>query len=151
MHRLHDGRLLDFAVFRQSEHHRLYYEPLGLTDRMWVCCPVNADVESGFVFDRHDQAGKGRFREEDVARGEFLLRGLGWFHRRLLLGRGIAAGRVPCTESQRKTLSLLLTGKSEKEIASALGLSPKTTHNQVTAIYRSFGVNSRAELMALWI
>ena len=48
----------------------------------------------------------------------------------------------------RQTLGCLLEGHSEKEIAHRLGLSATTIHQYVTALYRHFGVQSRAQLMA---
>ncbi|HUB26738.1 MAG TPA: LuxR C-terminal-related transcriptional regulator [Tepidisphaeraceae bacterium] len=51
----------------------------------------------------------------------------------------------------RQTLDLLLTGDSEKQIARRLSLSPHTIHDYVKAIYRRFGVGTRAELLALWV
>jgi DNA-binding NarL/FixJ family response regulator len=48
-------------------------------------------------------------------------------------------------------LELLLSGRSEKEIATALQVSPRTVHKYVEQIYRAFEVSSRAELMALFI
>jgi DNA-binding CsgD family transcriptional regulator len=48
----------------------------------------------------------------------------------------------------RETLEWLLTGATEKEIAAGLGLSVHTVHQYVKAIYRRFGVTSRAQLMA---
>lgn len=143
--------LVDYERFRQTVHYRLYYEPYGITDRMWVGCPVNADVDSGFVFDRLKRTDNDRFTTDEQARAAFLLGGIKWFHRRLVLGRKITAGRTPCTPAERKALGLLLTGKSEKEIADALGLGLGTVHSRVTTIYRKFGVRGRAELMALWL
>ncbi|VTT98623.1 family transcriptional regulator : LuxR family transcriptional regulator OS=Myxococcus stipitatus (strain DSM 14675 / JCM 12634 / Mx s8) GN=MYSTI_00406 PE=4 SV=1: GerE [Gemmataceae bacterium] len=49
------------------------------------------------------------------------------------------------------TLSLLLAGCSEKEVAARLRLSPRTVHEYVTALYRKFGVHSRSELLACWV
>jgi DNA-binding CsgD family transcriptional regulator len=51
----------------------------------------------------------------------------------------------------RQTLDLLLAGDSEKQIARKLSLSPHTIHDYVKAIYRRFGVGTRAELLALWV
>lgn len=48
-------------------------------------------------------------------------------------------------------LPLLLSGRSEKQIACALGLTVRTTHIYVQSIYRKLYVHSRAELMALWM
>lgn len=52
------------------------------------------------------------------------------------------------TQRGRQTLSLLLEGKSEKQVAAAMGLSRNTVHKYVMALYQHFGVNSRAELLA---
>jgi DNA-binding CsgD family transcriptional regulator len=49
---------------------------------------------------------------------------------------------------ERETLSLLLTGVPEKQIAHMLGLSQHTAHAYVKAVYRKLAVTSRGELMA---
>jgi DNA-binding CsgD family transcriptional regulator len=49
---------------------------------------------------------------------------------------------------QDQVLKLLMDGKSEKEIAACLGLSPHTVHVYVKALYREHAVGSRPELMA---
>jgi DNA-binding CsgD family transcriptional regulator len=55
------------------------------------------------------------------------------------------------SEAQRRVLDLLLRGRSEKEAAAKLDLSPHTVHNHVKEIYRRFDVSSRAELLALFV
>ena len=47
-----------------------------------------------------------------------------------------------------QTLSELLAGSSEKQIAMKLDLSPHTIHNYVKALHQRFGVSSRGELLA---
>jgi DNA-binding NarL/FixJ family response regulator len=42
----------------------------------------------------------------------------------------------------------LLEGDSEKRVAERLGSSPTTIHQYVSALYRRFGVASRAQLLA---
>lgn len=49
------------------------------------------------------------------------------------------------------TLRGLANGRSEKQIAADLGLSPHTVHEYVKALHRHFGVQSRSELLALCI
>jgi DNA-binding CsgD family transcriptional regulator len=56
--------------------------------------------------------------------------------------------RLDLPRRLRQTLSELLRGRSEKEIAGALELSPHTVHQYVTMLYRRFDVRSRAELQA---
>lgn len=59
------------------------------------------------------------------------------------------AARLPCR--RRAILDHLLIGASEKEIARRVGRSIHTVHRHVTALYRTFDVSSRAELMARFI
>jgi len=46
-----------------------------------------------------------------------------------------------------QALGLLLKGKSEKEVAWVMRISPRTVHRYVTEIYRRTGVHSRSELL----
>lgn len=55
------------------------------------------------------------------------------------------------SDAQRRVLDLLLTGLAEKQVASRLDLSPHTVHNHVKEIYRKMDVNSRSELLALFL
>ena len=72
-----------------------------------------------------------------------------------LIGVRLATEEHLCREGLSKrlneTLSLLLEGKSEKEAAAALRLSPRTLHDYVTTLYEHFRVSSRAELLAYFI
>jgi len=47
----------------------------------------------------------------------------------------------------QQTLACLLDGDSEKQLAARLGLSRATIPQYVTALYRYFGVTSRAHLL----
>jgi DNA-binding NarL/FixJ family response regulator len=49
---------------------------------------------------------------------------------------------------QRQTLTLLLTGLDERDIACVLGVSFHTVHQYVKALYRVLEIQSRPELMA---
>lgn len=48
----------------------------------------------------------------------------------------------------RDTLLGLSRGRSEKQVAADLGISPHTVHEYVKALHRHFGVQSRSELLA---
>lgn len=147
-YRLHDG-FIDFEAFRATPQYQMYFERGGITDRIWCVFPVNRDAESLFCFDRIRR--EARFTAEDARLVERTLRGIKWFHRQLLLNHGLLVGNTPLSPAHRRVLPQLLSRKSEKEIAEALGLSRATTHKYVTDIYRSFDVTSRAGLMALWM
>ena len=52
------------------------------------------------------------------------------------------------TASEREVTELLMSGATNAEIAEARGSKTRTVANQVAAIFRKLGVNSRAELLA---
>ncbi|HZZ41625.1 MAG TPA: helix-turn-helix transcriptional regulator [Tepidisphaeraceae bacterium] len=52
------------------------------------------------------------------------------------------------TPRQQECLGCLLAGRSEKQIAADMNLSPHTVHVHVKAVYRGLKVSTRAELMA---
>lgn len=74
------------------------------------------------------------------------------FHGELgrLIGGPLASGLAnePALSPRlRQTLSCLVEGDSEKQVAARLGLSRTTVHQYVTMLYRRYGVQSRAELI----
>jgi len=145
---MHDG-LLDMAAFRRTAHYRVFYDALGIKDRMWVVAPVNNDAESYLVFDR--VTSRRRFSTADAAFAGRALRGIKWFHRQVLLSHGLPVAQEPLSPAQRRVLLLLLGGQPEKGIARELGLSAGTVHQYAVEVYRKLGVRGRAELAALWL
>ncbi len=61
-----------------------------------------------------------------------------------------APGPWSLTPSEREVAAAAVAGKSNQEIAAARGASTRTVANQLASIYRKLGINSRAELAALW-
>jgi DNA-binding CsgD family transcriptional regulator len=55
------------------------------------------------------------------------------------------------TPAQEPVFRYLFLGKSEKEIARFLHLSPHTIHSHLKAIYAVFGVHSARELLAMFL
>jgi DNA-binding CsgD family transcriptional regulator len=55
------------------------------------------------------------------------------------------------TDAQHRVFERLLMGKSEKEVAADLKVSRHTVHRHICDIYRLLEVNSRAELLALFV
>ena len=148
VYRLHDG-FIDIKTFKCTEHYRVFYRETGISDRLWVVFPVNADAESYFIFDRY--RSRRRFSSKDAQLAASVLRGLKWLHRGVMLSHGLLIANKPLSPVQRRLLSFLLTEKSEREIAQIMELTPATVHTYITALYRVFGVKSRASLMALWL
>jgi len=79
-----------------------------------------------------EQLGAGPWAEK--ARGELARIG----------GRPAATGEL--TETERRIAALAAEGHSNKEIATALYVTPKTVGTQLSRIYRKVGVHSRTEL-----
>jgi DNA-binding CsgD family transcriptional regulator len=106
-----------------------------------------ARLPSGLLF------GVGAMREEhDPDFGDeeaALLEGYAAGARRLWHERDRAAelGRT-LPPRLRSLLSLMLSGKSEKEIAAELDLTWATVHTYARQLYRALGVGSRAQLMS---
>ncbi len=148
---LRDG-WINFAEFQKSEHYQLYYRDQGVTDRMWIGFPLNADTESIFLVDRV-RAGRRaqRFTKREAALAGLAVRGLREFHRRTLLYHGLLLGEKPFGSLERQIIQGLLTSRTEKEIAAATGQKLSTMHKYVTSIYTQFRVQGRAALMALWL
>jgi DNA-binding CsgD family transcriptional regulator len=133
----------------ESSYCRAHYHSLGTADAIWVIFPVNEDAESYFgIFRALDRPPFTEVERDIVA---YALRGIKWFHRQLMLSNGLLVASSTLTPAERRVLHLLLTGLSEKLIASELDRSYHTTHECVTAIFRKFGVNNRAGLMSLWL
>lgn len=148
IHRLQGG-FVDMEAFRQTAHYRAFYADAGIVDRMFLGMPINADTESFFLLDR--MTGHRPFTDADAEVLAEVMRGLKWFHRELLLSHGLILADHPLTSMERRIVALLLTERTEKEIAQELSQSPTTTHKYITGIFRKFGVRGRTGLMALWL
>lgn len=55
------------------------------------------------------------------------------------------------TPSERQVLTLAIAGMSTRQIARERNVSYRTVANQLASIYRKAGVNSRSELIALFV
>ena len=51
----------------------------------------------------------------------------------------------------RQVLRRVLEGDSDKQVAARLGITPLTVNQHTKLIFRHFGVQSRAELLARWV
>lgn len=144
-------RLVDLvsAEWLESDYYHCYYRGMGIADTIWAGVPINEDAECYFGIHRH--IGHPFFATEERDAVADALRGLKWFLRQQMLSHGLLVANAPLTPVERQVLQGLLSGLSEKEIATAQNQSYHTTHEYVTAIYRKYGVSNRAALMALWL
>lgn len=136
-------------AFFATEHYRAFYQERGISDTLFVVAPVNEDSEVYVALHRLGDAPA--FTRADLEVAEFALRSLVWYFRQVLLSFGVLVAGEPLTPTERKILSCLLTGMSEKEIADELNQRQNTTHQYVVTLYRKFNVRSRAALTALWL
>ena len=69
----------------------------------------------------------------------------------LIEGRPVETSTTPLphlTPRQIEVLRLLEQGRSTKQIAAALHLSPETVRNHIRRLFRALGVNTRLEAVA---
>lgn len=59
-----------------------------------------------------------------------------------------APDRIALTDRERQTLNLIVSGRSNKEMATLLGISPKTIDRHRTNLMQKLGVHSVAQLIA---
>lgn len=55
------------------------------------------------------------------------------------------------TPRQAEILRLIASGLSDKQIASKLGLSPRTVQSHLDRLYLQHGLHKRAALVAAWL
>ncbi|KAF0223681.1 MAG: LuxR family transcriptional [Rhodospirillaceae bacterium] len=134
--------------FEQS-YYKTLFESRDVYDCIFALFPLSKDAEC--VFSVQASSRRGAFTAEDTALVAQIVRGMKWFHRRLMLEHHLLVASTPLSPAERRTLTELLTDASEKEIAARLGLSANTVHQYAKSIYHKYGVRGRTGLMSLWL
>lgn len=132
-----------------EEFYQTFHASRGFHDQLFVSFPLHEDYESFFGFQR--VGVKKDFTATEEALAAYALRGIKWFHQQLALSYGLLIAERPLSTIQRQVIPLLLTERNEKQIADEIGKSVRSTHKHITEIFRKYGVNSRAGLMAVWL
>jgi len=138
--------LIPDAVWCGSTAFNDYRRPAGIHHDLVSVCQVS-DRGAVAAINLTRGASERDFSPRDVRLLEF-------FQAELcpLIGRQLVSTTEPSPRDLsprlRQALACLLEGDSEKQAAARLGLSPTTMHQYVTALYRRFGVRSRAQLLA---
>jgi DNA-binding CsgD family transcriptional regulator len=139
-------QLVGDAEWYRSDEFNVFHRPMGLDDLL-VSFARRGDPPGLLGFATFRALDRQRFGKRERWLAHLLLQefapGVGTMFAR---HNGPPAGLPP---RLRQTLDCLLEGDSEKEVALRLGLSRHTVHEYVTALYRRFGVSSRAGLLAL--
>jgi DNA-binding CsgD family transcriptional regulator len=141
--------LADLDEFRNSHHYQNFRKPLNCDD--YAISVRTVDIPNRVeLIDIDRPLGAKPFGQREGMLLKFL-------HDEIapLIGVRLATEKHLCRDglSQRlnETLSLLLGGLSEKQVASKLNLGVATVHGYVAKLYQHFQVSSRAELLAYFI
>jgi DNA-binding CsgD family transcriptional regulator len=137
--------------WRRSEMFNDYFRPSRIDDRVFSFCHTATGECNGANIWNGITLFRGLGHRPFTARERRLLR-LVHSELRPLVGTKVAslrgAASRPLSPRLRQTLDLILSGRSEKQIAEECGLAKSTVNEYVAALYRRYGVSSRAELMA---
>ena len=143
--------LLPAADFRRSPLFNDYYRPIRVDHAMAVPIHVERNVLVSFVFNRSGRD----FSDRDRACLESIRPHLGNLYRlsREIEGPRAAwgvpssqphvASELPLTAREREVLHWLGGGKTDRDIATILGISPRTVHKHLQRIYEKLGVETR--------
>jgi DNA-binding CsgD family transcriptional regulator len=144
-------QMIDVDHWQRSESYQRFHREMDMEPGVLSMCPLQLQgVCYQHTLTVRRCVGERPFTLRDV-------RLLNHLHQELapLIGPRLAMADEPSASELsprlQQTLRCLLDGLSEKQIADQLGISPTTVHEYVTALYRRFSVNGRAELMARWI
>lgn len=134
------------ATWFRSDSYRRFREPARITHEIMSLLEISAAGGMSAI-----SLNRTRGRRDFTARERAVLR---FFHAEIgrLIGGPLASDTEPAPDTLpprlRQTLACLLEGDGEKQVAARLGISATTVHQYVTALYRRFGVSSRAQLLA---
>ena len=124
-------------------------EPLGYVDSiasMWAASDSRAVMLANLR-----RASDPPYTEKDVSLMSLMLRAAAPLIDREVFRPPDILGQRKLSPRQQEVLLMLLSGDSEKEIAAQLSRSVHTVHTFVGQIYDLFNVQSRGELMAMFI
>lgn len=122
---------------------------LDVEDRLVGTHTVCPTVEFYIGLDRLGGSPHYTTRERDLLLE--VMRGMRTLATRLFMSFGLLPGQESLTPREQTALHLLLDGLSEKEVGAEMGITPASAHQYAVAIYRKLGVNSRPQLLNLWL
>jgi len=126
-----------------------FVEPMGFDDVIFCDWATGHDraIASGV----YHPVGTKPFTKEDVQLASLLHRAMAPMIDRDMFAEHPILAQQQLTERQQEVLGLMMTGRSEGEIARELSRSVHTVHTYVKQLYDHFDVSSRGELMAKFI
>lgn len=153
---LGDRAFIDGDVYGSRERRRiaLYNEviyPAGVSSIMG--CPLSIDGRVVALILLYRTGRARRFETAAAQSLDPILRGLALAERDLDRSKqpSVAWAKAHLPPVVHNVFDLLLTGKTEKQIAAVLGLSPRTVHKYTEIVFRRLDVNSRVALLAMFL
>ena len=140
-HRISDS--LSRAEFRDSALYDEYYRRIGIDHAIAVPLFVDQRLLVSFVLNRNGRD----FSDRECALLDLVREPLAALYRHTLAmersraPHGFAA--LPVTPREREVLGWLAGGKTDREIAEILGMSPRTVQKHLQHIYEKLGVETR--------
>ena len=98
----------------------------------------------------HRRVGAGRYTVEDVEMVKTVFGNVAWLHDAVPVVEA-SATVLQLSPRERQVLMFLIAGDNRKQVALKTKLSEHTVTDYIKAIYKKFGVSSRAELLAKFI
>lgn len=144
------GDLREEREWRRSFEYDEWHRPMGIDHPLSCFFPISgaATETIGSVLNR--AIGRPDFTARDAAVVKEAFAAVG-----PLVGGPLARFAEPSPAALpprvRQVLKCLLEGDGDKQVARRLGISPHTVNVHTKAIFRHFGVQSRAELLARWV
>jgi DNA-binding CsgD family transcriptional regulator len=134
------GELLSEGQFRRTPLYNDYYRVIGINHVMAVPIHVDARLLVSFVLNR---SGYG-FSDRDREVLELMRPLLGNLYRLSTTALSPTPALTPeLTPREREVLSWVAAGKTDRDIASILGMSPRTVHKHLQHVYEKLGVETR--------
>ena len=135
--------LLPGTVFQRTPLFNDYYRAIRIDHVMAVPIHIDRHVLVSFVVNR----SKRGFSDRDRERVEVIRPHLGHLYR--LSGRtarsddALSEAAAPLMARERDVLDWLAAGKTDKDIAAILAISPRTVQKHLQRIYEKLGVETR--------
>lgn len=124
------------------------WEAAGFGDFIISAYPLGGQGHTALGY--HRRYGRPKFSEADRQIVSLAFERVPWLHQSNTPAE-TAAQVIKLSPRERQVISCLMKGDSRKQVARVLKLSEHTITDYVKALYRKFGVNSRAELLAKFL
>lgn len=140
------GDLLPDSVFRRTPMFNEYYRVIGIDQVMAVPLYVDRRFLVSFVLNRSKTPFSAR--ERDLA--EVVRPHLASLYRLCMPGAGTRGpfGEALLTPRQREVLDWVAAGKTNRDVATILGASPRTVEKHLERAYEKLGVETRTAAVA---